>query len=202
MTDTIETIRDEAMRAVLRVLRAPDAKPDTLLRAAETLLRVTPEAQGATRGAIGLADAELLALARGGEGVHPPKRGPAESRAGAVPSASSEVAAQDPEARMGERKAESEARKAESEARSAQGRVGSAPPLPGLVTPKSLGGTQKGPTETPPPGGASPSFAEIARRGPKKDPPIATPTPQVASQIKIDDTPTPRANGDSPEPWE
>ena len=161
MDDTLETLRDEAMRAVARVLRAADAKPETLLRAAEVILRQAPDAPSTAPIASRLTDRELLALARGEEGGTPPKRGPRDSSAGAVPSASSEV---DPPGLVTPKRAAPD--------------VSREPPK----------GTQRGPAETPTPGGPALSFAEIARRGPKKDPPISTPPPPVASQIKIDDT--------------
>ena len=84
-----------ALDAVRGVLRAPDAKPADILRAAEIVAKLEAPTGAASGNAHSASDAELLAIARGqahgarratGEGGTPRERGPAESRAGAVPS--------------------------------------------------------------------------------------------------------------------
>ena len=159
----LDSLRREALRAMARVLRAPDAKPDTLLRAAEAIMRAEPIA--ATQGArtAALSDQDLLLIAKGGT---PPEMGPMAPSAGSVPS-------------------DAPTERPRTPTRSAPGGEGEPP---GLVRPAK--GTQKGPAATSPPGGPT-SISQIAKRGPKTDPPIATPAPQLASQIKIDDTPSP-----------
>lgn len=147
----IPSLQREALRAMARVLRAPDAKPDTLLRAAEAIMRAEPIAATPNARSAALSDQDLLAIAHG---VHPPKMGPTVPSAGAVPSDAPTVVPPTP---------------------------------PGLALPAE--GTQRGPISSSTPGGPT-SISQIAKRGPKTDPPIANGAPQVASQIKIDDTPS------------
>lgn len=149
----IPSLQREALRAMARVLRATDAKPDTLLRAAEAIMRAEPIQATPNARRAALSDQDLLAIAQG-MGVHPPEKGPVVPSAGAVPSDAPTV---DP------------------------------PTPPGLVLPAK--GTQRGPISPSTPGGPT-SISQIAKRGPKTDPPIANGAPQVASQIKIDDTPS------------
>jgi hypothetical protein len=170
--DTLETLRDEAMRAVARVLRAADAKPETLLRAAEVILRQAPDAPSTAPIASRLTDRELLALARGEEGGTPPKRGPRDSSAGAVPSATSEV---DPPGLV------TPTRVAEGPKRAAPD-VSREPPKGtqrGPAKRKPAGGTQKGPAKCDPPGLALPKRGKMKLK--------------VDRQISVNDT---------PEPWE
>jgi hypothetical protein len=169
----LDSLRREALRAMARVLRAPDAKPDTLLRAAEAIMRAEPIAstQGARTAA--LSDQDLLLIAKG---VHPPKMGPMVPSAGSVPSDAPTV---DPPGLVVPRETpSSDAVKAAFLSAAAE---------TAAERPK---GTQKGPAASSPPGGPT-SISQIAKRGPKTDPPIATPAPRLASQIKIDDTPSP-----------
>jgi hypothetical protein len=169
----LDSLRREALRAMARILRATDAKPDTLLRAAEAIMRAEPIAatQGARRSA--LSDQDLLSIA---QGVHPPKMGPTVPSADSVPSDAPTV---DPPGLVVPRETpSSDAVKAAFLSAAAE---------TAAERPK---GTQRGPVSTGTPGGPT-SISQIAKRGPKTDPPIAAPAPQVASQIKIDDTPMP-----------
>ena len=82
--ETLQTLHDEAIRALRDVLRDPDTKPDTRLRAAEALLRAGPSAvPTGTAATLAATDDELLAVARG---VHPREKGPAVPAAETVPS--------------------------------------------------------------------------------------------------------------------
>ena len=177
------SLRREALRAMTRVLRAPDAKPDTLLRAAEAIMRAEPIA--ATQGArtAALSDQDLLLIAKGGT---PREMGPMVPSADSVPSDAPTERPQTPtRSAPGGEGAKRSAPGGEGAKRSAPGGEGEPP---GLVRPAK--GTQKGPAASSPPGGPT-SISQIAKRGPKTDPPIATPAPRLASQIKIDDTPSP-----------
>lgn len=78
------TLRRDAVRALADVLRAPDAKPADVLRAAELVLRETPSAPPVGGSQVSsLDDAALLALARGDT---PREKGPAVPAADSVPS--------------------------------------------------------------------------------------------------------------------
>lgn len=80
----LDRLRADAVAALGEVLRDPGAKPADRLRAAEAILRADRDGLAPTGDAYELADQALLAIAR--EGGTPPERGPAESRAAAVPS--------------------------------------------------------------------------------------------------------------------
>jgi len=194
MVDDHDALREEALRAVLLSMRAADAKPETRLRAAETLLRMLPDAPIAGRvSAQALSSDALLAIAKG-EGGTPPKGGPSDSGSSAVPSASREPPEHNTEAGGGPASStglctEPEARQAITE------READTPD----VSRGTREGTQRGPVESRPTGGPTGSFSETVRRGPKKDPRKGKKESPIASQIKIDDTPAaPREL----EPWE
>jgi hypothetical protein len=90
-----ETDRALAMRVLRDTLRDSDAKPSERVSAAKLLLE-HDGAKGAGPGALHvLTAAELLALARG-EGDTPPRMGPAESHAVAVPSQAHELPGETP----------------------------------------------------------------------------------------------------------
>ena len=187
-------LRADAVAALARVLRAPDAKPADALRAAELLLRPdTLAATGGSRDATDATDAELLDLARG---VGGPERGPAVPATESVPSHAPNPALPIPKP---------------------------ATPIPNPVAPAPLldagsvtlmGGQADvyairesqtgGPKEDPP--------IEIAPGGPKEDPPIEKPAGGPKKDPPIRDpwgpptsvtVPPPNSRvKKEPEPWE
>lgn len=173
MSDEQPATREDAIAALSGVLRAPDAKPADRLRAAEALLRAHGEGLAPTGSVHELDDQALMLIARG---VHPPERGPAESRAGAVPS------------------------HAHTE-RSALPALSDEPPalgdevvaLPGLRTPK---GTQNGPAKSDPPPAPNP-FLIRHPKGTQKGPVVSSTPPPATSPFAL----APEI-GDDPDPWE
>ena len=131
--ETLQTLQAEAIRALRDVLRDPDAKPDTRLRAAEALLRAEPSAAPVGKAALEAAtDEELLAAARG---VHPREKGPAVPAAETVPSDTLTLLAQPVSRHGGDPK--------------------------GTRDLETAGGTQNGPAKCDPPGLALPKRGKL-----------------------------------------
>lgn len=194
-----ENDRQLALRVLRDTLRDTDAKPADRVRAAQLML----EAESAERAGPGAlhdaSDDELLRIARG-QGGSPPQMGPRDSDASPVPSHAREVAHDDPRAIFAPANLS-----ADRDPRPANPMMQRGPkkdPSPTAPPGGPAEGPKKDPPPTAPPGGTPP----IAERGPKTDPPPAKrgrgrpkKDPQIASQIKIDDTPGTPAQ---PEPWE
>ena len=146
----MDELRAAAVQALGDVLRDKNAKPADRLRAAEAILRADREGLAPPSDVNELTDEALLLIAR--EGGTPPKRGPAESRSGAVPSHAH--AEQLPATRSA----------------SAPAATSGGVELPGLVTPDNpfmRRGPKEDPSQRAPRGVPS---AKGPAMGPKEDP--------------------------------